>query len=144
MNRLPLLALALAAAALIAGCGDDEDSGDATTTAAPSTAATETAATEPPTTTATAPPPKPKKPQAGQPVPPGPGAIKIPNLVGSKLGDAQKELEGLGLAGRAESASGLRAEIKPDWEVCETSPAPGRKAPQGATVILISDKPGGC
>lgn len=145
MNRPALLLSAAAlAAGVIAGCGDDEDSSEpatspATSTAAPATGATTNTAQEP------APAPKPKpKPQGGTPVPPGPGAIALPDVVGSKLSDAQKQLEKLGLAGRAESLSGLRAEIKPDWEVCETSPAAGKRVPKASTVTLISDRPGAC
>jgi hypothetical protein len=136
----------LCAALLIAGCGGGDDnstSSQATTSPAVSVGTTgQTTVGGQPTK-----PAKPAKPPATAPVPsgnPGPPTAKVPNLVGQPLSTAQAVLARLGLAFRAESTKGDRTQIKSNWEVCETAPAAGHRAPVSSPVTLLTAAPGGC
>ena len=134
-KRLSMLFVAAAlAAGVVAGCGDDDE--DTTTptvqTTVPTTAPTTSVGTE----ETTAPP-------ATAPGGEG-GNVSIPELVGVSVKEAQASLLKLGLAGRAESLTGSRTEIKPDWEVCATYPASGKSVDAASSVTLVSAKPGGC
>lgn len=142
-SRLPKTCLVMAlmacvaATGLLAGCGDDDET---TTPTAPTTQPAPTDSTPGSTTatdTATAPAPPTTTPGGG-------GKVALPDLVGGRLDAAQASLLKLGLSGRAEALSASRTEIKPDWEVCETHPAAGKRLAPGSPVTLVTAKPGGC
>lgn len=137
--RTILLILLCVGLLAIAGCGGDDNSSDSTSTAAPApTVATTGQSTVPA---------KPAKPPASSPAPsgnPGPPTVKVPDLVGQSLAAAQQVLAKAGLAFRAESTKGDRSQIRSNWEVCETAPAAGRRAPVASPVTLLTAAPGGC
>jgi hypothetical protein len=130
----------LGAGLLIAGCGGSDDnstSSQATTSPAVSVA----------TTGQTTVQGKPTKPTVTTPAPsghPGPPTVKVPDLIGQSLSSAQQALGDIGLAFRAESTKGDRSQIKSNWEVCQTAPAAGKRAPISAPVTLLTAEPGGC
>lgn len=133
-------------AALAAGCGSDNNDDSSSQT-------TSTPATVPITRTTTAPaknakpgpkPPKPPSGGGGNGSPPAPPRVVVPDLVGKSLADAQAALSNAGFSFVAEAKSGDRTEIRTSWEVCQTVPKPGARAPVNSPITLITAAPGAC
>jgi beta-lactam-binding protein with PASTA domain len=70
--------------------------------------------------------------------------VAVPDLVGGTLAEAEIKLRTARLVMTAESTKGDRTAIEPDWEVCETVPAAGRRAPAGSPIAVIAAAPGDC